>query len=289
MDIIHSDKRIEIRGVSHFDAAASCMCGQAFRWKNTDRGIFGVVGDKPMLLKQNGQSLILEPCDEADIGFWINYFDLGRNYESIERLIADDDILSVCVPYSLGIRVFNQPPFEALISFIISANNNIKRISGIIERLCVLAGEYREGVYPYYAFPTPEAVSALTEEQLTSIGTGYRAPFIKKSAQIIADGYDLEKLRSIPLDEARRELLKFPGVGPKVADCVLLFSLGHTDAFPIDVWMGRAMKELYFDRQEPTKKEMEEKVKSLGQYSGIIQQYIFHYARNVQIGKKQPV
>ncbi|MBR4019380.1 MAG: DNA-3-methyladenine glycosylase 2 family protein, partial [Clostridia bacterium] len=118
-----------------------------------------------------------------------------------------------------------------------------------------------------------------SEQQLTAIGSGYRAPYIKKTAEMIAAGYDFEPLRTMDTPTARKELLQFPGVGPKVADCILLFSLGHTDAFPLDVWMKRAMRLMYFGGEEPCKKDMEQKIAQLGPNSGILQQYIFHYAR----------
>ena len=173
-----------------------------------------------------------------------------------------------------------------MISFIISANNNIKRISGIVDRLCRLSGKRLQFMgMDMYAFPTPEELSLICEQQLKDIGTGYRAPYIVDTARRIKDGYDLETLRAMSLDAARKELLAFKGVGPKVADCILLFSLGHTDAFPIDVWIDRAMNELFFDSVPPQKSEMREAVLSIGQYSGIIQQYIFYYARQVQLGK----
>ena len=194
----------------------------------------------------------------------------------------------MCIGSASGIRVFAQEPFETLITFIISANNNIGRIAGIVERLCALCGEKAEfDGKEYYLFPKPESIAALEESELVRIGSGYRAPYIKKSAAIIAGGYQLEKLRDMPLDIARKELLKFPGVGPKVADCVLLFGLGHTDAFPVDVWIGRAMSEIYFDGESPKKKQLEAAIRALGSESGIVQQYIFHYARQTALGKKR--
>ncbi len=218
----------------------------------------------------------------------IDYFDLERDYSEIESMIAKDERLAVCIDGAAGIRVFNQEPFEALISFIISANNNIKRISGIIDRLCTRCGERLEfDGSILYAFPTPERIAALTVDELKAIGAGYRAPYIKASAQRISDGYDLERLRHMSLQDARRELLTFPGVGPKVADCVLLFSLGHADAFPVDVWIGRAMKELFFDSEPPTRDELNKAIESIGSFSGIVQQYIFYYARGIELGKSK--
>ena len=273
------DDSMIITGVKCFDMARSSSCGQAFRWKGVDGGWFGVAGDKGVLIEQKGETLTISPAKEADIGFWLNYLDLYRDYQAIEDQVAKDCVLSPCLGYASGIHIFNQDPFETLISFIISANNNIKRITGIVERLCELAGQRADGEIPYYTFPRPEAIAALSEQQLAAIGSGYRAPYIKKTAGMIAAGYDLEHLRSMDTPAARKELLQFPGVGPKVADCILLFSLGHTDAFPLDVWMKRAMRLMYFGGEEPCKKDMERKIAQLGPNSGILQQYIFHYAR----------
>lgn len=270
------DGALRISGIACFDLARSCCCGQSFRWRQEGESWRGVAGDRGVTLTQQGDTLTITPAAGEDAGFWLNYFDLGRDYQAIEEEVAADAVLSRCMGYASGIHIFNQEPFETLISFIISANNNIKRIMGIVERLCALAGQEREG---YYCFPTPEAIAALSVEQLTAIGSGYRAPYIQKSAAMVAAGYDLEGLRNLPLAAARKELCAFPGVGPKVADCILLFSLGHTDAFPLDVWMKRAMRLMYFDDREPGKQELQQAIAALGPNSGILQQYIFHYAR----------
>ncbi|MBR0156750.1 MAG: DNA-3-methyladenine glycosylase 2 [Clostridia bacterium] len=282
-----------VTDIPDFDLEKSADCGQAFRWKRCENmagencAFTCVLSGRPIRAARTDAGLTVRPCAAGEERFFIDYFDLERDYKAIEALIAADPRLAVCLPGANGIRVFNQEPFEALISFIISANNNIKRISGIIDRLCALCGERIEFEgQTVFAFPTPEAIAALSVDKLTAIGAGYRAPYIIESARKIADGYDLEKLRDMSLEDARRELLKFKGVGPKVCDCILLFSLGHTDAFPIDVWIDRAMNELFFDSVPPKKAEMKEAVLSIGKYSGIIQQYIFFYARAVQLGKK---
>lgn len=281
-----------VRELSRFDLAKCATCGQAFRWAECERrpgelsAFTCVIRGSAVRASQTEDALIVYPCAEDEAQNYIDYFDLERDYGMIEQLIAADPRLAVCLPGAEGIRVFNQEPFEALISFIISANNNIKRISGIVERLCRLAGKALEaGGHELYAFPTPQAIAALSERQLKEIGAGYRAPYILHSAQRIAEGYDLEALRDMPLEAARKELLSFKGVGPKVADCILLFSLGHTDAFPIDVWIDRAMNELFFGSVPAKKSEMKQAAAGMGRYSGIIQQYIFYHARAVQLGK----
>lgn len=282
------DNTLIVSGIGNFDLAKSCNCGQAFRWRQHTDGEswLCVVHSHAVKVSQTGDTVRINPCKRGQEGLFIDYFDFERDYSAIEASIKRDKRLCVCLPGASGIHVFHQEPFEALISFITSANNNIKRISGIIERLCVLAGEeiQFEG-QKLYTFPTAERIATLTEQQLKEIGAGYRAPYIISTAKIIADGYELEKLRGMTTAAARKELLSFPGVGPKVADCILLFSLGHTDAFPIDVWIGRAMSELFFSSEAPTKAEMSVVVNELGCYSGIVQQYIFYYARGMKLGK----
>ncbi len=282
MNISFENNKVIFSGVNCFDLEKSCSCGQAFRWRPFSGGQLGVVRGEPALLRQEGGSIIVEGASPASAAMWAHYLDLGRDYAAIESAVMNDPRLAVCFPEAHGIRVFNQEPFEALISFIISQNNNIKRISGIVERLCALCGEPIEFMGErLFAFPAPERIAALSTGELTSIGTGYRAPFIKEAAERVAAGYELEPLRSMELDEARRELLSFNGVGPKVADCVLLFSLQHSSAFPIDVWIDRAMKAMFFEGNKAKKAELYEAVSSLGEYSGLIQQYIFQYARTI--------
>ena len=279
---------LTVRGIDRIDIERSCACGQSFRWKKDGDGFVAPALGRVVRLCQNDCDISIYPCKKGEEKDWLAYFDLDRDYAAIEKRLSVDEQLSMCIGSASGIRVFAQEPFETLITFIISANNNIGRIAGIVERLCALCGEKAEfDGKEYYLFPKPESIAALEESELVRIGSGYRAPYIKKSAAIIAGGYQLEKLRDMPLDIARKELLKFPGVGPKVADCVLLFGLGHTDAFPVDVWIGRAMSEIYFDGESPKKKQLEAAIRALGSESGIVQQYIFHYARQTALGKKR--
>ena len=279
---------LTVRGIDRIDIERSCACGQSFRWKKDGDGFVAPALGRVVRVCQNDCDISIYPCKKGEEKDWLAYFDLDRDYAAIEKRLSVDEQLSMCIGSASGIRVFAQEPFETLITFIISANNNIGRIAGIVERLCALCGEKAEfDGKEYYLFPKPESIAALEESELVRIGSGYRAPYIKKSAAIIAGGYHLEKLRDMPLDIARKELLKFPGVGPKVADCVLLFGLGHTDAFPVDVWIGRAMSEIYFDGESPKKKQLEAAIRALGSESGIVQQYIFHYARQTALGKKR--
>lgn len=277
---------LTITGWDSLNVLRTCCCGQAFRWRQPGEDqagnplMFGVAGSRGAYVSSDAKKLVISPCAKDDMAFWLNYFDAERDYCAIEAQIAKNDRIAPCLPYASGIRVLKQEPFEALISFIISANNNIKRISGIIERLCALAGDAMcADNMPYYAFPTPQAIARLDEAALAGIGAGYRAPFILQAARKVADGYDLEALRQMPLEAARKALFEFKGVGPKVADCVLLFSLDHDDAFPVDVWIDRAMKQLFFDGAKPDRDALEAAIRGLGSLSGIVQQYIFHYIR----------
>ncbi|OQA72213.1 MAG: DNA-3-methyladenine glycosylase [Firmicutes bacterium ADurb.Bin248] len=280
------DDTLRIHGIDRLNLARSCACGQSFRWRPDGAGFAAPARGRMIYAEQDGDALMLSPCAQEDVPLWLSYFDLARDYAAIEEQLLCDAGLCRCVPCASGIRVFQQEPFEALVTFILSSNNNVKRISGIVERLCERAGEKTvlRGK-EYHLFPAPAAVAALSIEELVSLGAGYRAPFVKQSAARVAGGYDLAALRDLPLDEARKELLCFPGVGPKVADCVLLFSLGHADAFPVDVWIGRAMKALFFEGSAPGRKELEKTIRALGSESGIVQQYIFHYARLTSLGK----
>ncbi|MDO4567567.1 MAG: DNA glycosylase [Clostridia bacterium] len=282
----HANNGIRLNVGERFDLAASCECGQAFRWKPTPEGYHGIVGNRAVTVRLSDGQLEISPCPQRDAEFWSNYFDLARDYDAIETAVMRHPVLSACLPGALGLHVFNQEPFETLISFIISSNNNIRRIAAIIEKLCALAGDDVDCHPDCHAFPTPEAIARLPLEELYGIGLGYRAPYVQSSAQAVADGFDLEALRGIPLNEARAALQQLSGVGPKVADCVLLFSLGHADAFPVDVWIDRAMRALFFDcNSSVTRRQIMDAASSLGAYSGIIQQYIFHYARTNAMGK----
>jgi len=280
----HREDTLTITDLVYFDLARSCECGQAFRWHRYENGFLGIVSGRAALLTQEKDTLTVFPCQKADIPFWFNYLDLERDYSRIERGIFEHPKMCSCVCGSCGIHVFRQDPFETLISFIISANNNVKRIMGTIEKLCILAGDPIETPFGIqYTFPTPAKLAECSEDKLRECGTGYRAPYIQKTAELIRDGFPLEALRDMPLAQARKEITRLPGVGPKVADCILLYSLGHDDAFPLDVWMKRVMRTMFFNGTEPPKSELEQVISGLGAEAGIIQQYLFHYARSMKI------
>ena len=268
------NNNIYITNYGGFDLPHTLDCGQAFRWEEDENGIWhGVAFNKYLKLqKLSDGTVVLYNTSKDDFeGIWRHYFDLDRDYNEIITAISEDETLKKASEYAHGIRVLNQEPWETLCSFIISQNNNIKRIKGILSRLCENFGESKDG---YYTFPTAEKIAGLTLDDLSVLRSGFRAKYILDAANKVASGeVRLENLKNAPTDGARDELMKIMGVGPKVADCVLLFGLEHAAAFPKDVWIKRAMQVL-FDGELP---------ECAKPYAGIAQQYIFLYARETKL------
>ncbi len=258
-----------LKNVKNFSLPQTLDCGQAFRWKCDQIGVWsGVVGKKRISLYEKDGDIIISGCNEEEFnGLWADYFDLSRDYEKIINEISDNPTMKAAADYGRGIRILRQQPWEALCSFIISQNNNIPRIKGIIERLCEGFGEK---IGDYYTFPTAKALARLTPEDLAPIRAGFRAKYIIDAAIKVSSGeIDLEELKTIDYSAAQEKLMTIKGVGPKVADCAMLYGLGRIDAFPRDVWIKRALSEL-FDGELP---------QSAVPYAGIAQQYIFYYIR----------
>ncbi len=261
---------IIFRDVTELDLLNTLDCGQSFRWEQLEDGSFsGVAFKKSVRVSLEDGSLIIDGADEDDRQLWSDYFDLSLDYGKIRSdLSVIHPVLNEAAQYASGIRILRQEPYEALCTFIISQNNNIKRIKGIVQRLCENFGErLSDGSF---AFPDADRMSALSAGDLAPLRAGFRAKYLVDAAQKVASGeVDLEYCRSADYDAARAELMKIKGVGTKVADCTLLFGLHRVEAFPLDVWMKRAMQTL-FPEMSP---------KDFGDYAGIAQQYIFHYSR----------
>lgn len=264
---------IEVHGVRDFDLAQTLDCGQCFRWDALPDGSFrGVACNKPLRVYIENDTLVLEGTGKEDfLSVWWNYFDLSLDYGSIrEQLSLLDETLCKTAQFAPGMRILAQDPWEALCSFIISQNNNIPRIKGIIARLCKEFGEPCGCGALDFTFPAPHRLAELTIEDLTPLRAGFRAAYLLDAAQKVNSGtVDLQKIKALPLDEARAALMQIKGVGPKVADCALLYGLHRLNAFPMDVWMKRAMHTLFPNRTSEV----------FGAYAGIAQQYIFHYSR----------
>ncbi len=257
-------------------------CGQCFRFDADSEGVYtGVAHAHALKVRERDGGLFLYPVTQAEFdAIWRDYFDLSASYADIERGFESDATLAGTVECARGMRLLNQERFETLISFIVSANNNIGRIKKIIVALCERAGESFscEG-REYFAFPTPEAIAALSEEELYACGAGYRAPYIIETARAVADGFDLDSLCGEDYADAKKRLCSLKGVGPKVADCVLLFSCMKRSAFPVDVWMGRVLERMYGFVPKNDREATAFAREHFGEYAGIAQQYLFHYAR----------
>lgn len=247
-------------------------CGQCFRWNEDAEGRWrGVASGKAAVVwAENGRTYI--ECALDDIFFWRDYLDMDTDYEEARRSIEVCDYLRDCAAYGEGIRILRQDKWEALCSFIISQCNNIPRIKGIVEKLSSLYGDIVAAPWgEARSFPTAERVAQLTEADLAPLRSGYRAPYILAAAKAVASGeLDLEETALLPCNEARAELKKLGGVGDKVANCVVLFGLHQLDAFPVDVWIKRALAANMPKGFDPS---------SLGKYAGLAQQYMFYHAR----------
>lgn len=249
------------------DLNATLSSGQCFRWARAGEVWRGIAGDRPAdaMLRQGELWLLSDPAQDD---FWRRYFALDLDYARLQARFAKSRRLAACVAAAPGLRVLRQPFFEVLCSFLISQNNNIPRIRGIVERLCALCGQ---PLGPgRYAFPTPAALAGQTLQRLEVLRAGWRSDYLLGAAEAVVSGQlDPAALRAMPMDQARQQLMQLRGVGPKVADCVLLYGLDFPQACPMDVWMKRAMA-CYFPRGMP---------RAAQGYAGIAQQYLFEYAR----------
>ena len=247
-------------------------CGQCFRWNADENGGYvGVASGRAARVFTRGGMAVIE-CDEADIGFWREYLDMDTDYVKARESVMLGEYLTECAEYGRGIRILRQDKWEALCSFIISQCNNIPRIKSIVEKLCAMFGEAMETPWGVkYSFPTASRVALLEEPELAPLRSGYRASYIINAARAVASGdIDLEYAATLDGNEARKYLKSLNGVGDKVANCAVLFGLHRMDAFPVDVWIKRALKENLPAGFDPA---------TLGDYAGLAQQYMFFHAR----------
>lgn len=280
-----------LKNISSFEPKHIFECGQCFRWeKEDDRSYTGIVKNNVINVKKVNNEIIFNSIGADNLEKLVKeYFDLDRNYEDIKNTLSKVDIyLENSINYGNGIRILNQDLWETIISFIISANNNIPRIKGIINRLSYKYGnKIIRNNKEYYTFPTVESLSNATVEELRKTGLGFRDIRVYETTQkILNKQVDLEELHKEKDTKKIREiLLTLSGVGPKVADCILLFStLKRFDVFPIDVWVRRVMNDLYIKNEDETKvdkKEIEKIAKEkYGNLEGIAQQYLFYWKRD---------
>ena len=284
------EQEYKIENIKSFELTDIFDCGQCFRWNKQDDGSYtGVFKGNVMNVQKNENTVIFKGICNGNIQEIVeDYFDLKRDYEKIKKELSQiDENVKTSIQYGQGIRILNQDLWEMIISYIISANNNIPRIKGIIERLSKKYGKEIEwNGKKYYTFPTVEELKDVSVEDYRRLGAGFRDIRLYETVHMILDQkVDLNKMQQNQNTyEVREQLLRLSGVGPKVADCILLFStLKRFEVFPIDVWVRRVMNELYIKNEDETKvnkKEIEKLAhEKFGNLAGIAQQYLFYWKR----------
>lgn len=288
MDIKTHGNDLIVTGLRDFNLNHIFDCGQCFRFnKLDDTTYFGVAKGRALRIAQAGDKVTLYSTTKDDFkNVWFDYFDLGRNYGEIKSRLSADSVMREAISYGDGIRILNQDLWEAVISFIISASNNIPRIKGIIERFCAAFGEEIEYMGNiYYSFPDIIRTASLSREDLSVIRAGYRDKYIMDAAEKFKNGIlSVEYIKSLSTSEAKKALMSINGVGNKVSDCILLFGLSRVDSFPVDVWIKRIMEYCYFDGEQTIDTISRFASEHFGDIGGFAQQYLFFYARENKIG-----
>lgn len=265
-----------------FDLRLSMGCGQVFGWEWDGDWCSGVIGGRAVALHQEGRQIHCLAESGADTARIASYLGLDENYRRIMRSIAVDDFMKKAIAASRGLRLFKQERWPCLGSYILSSNNRVERIQALVRKISLkMGGEHGVGGRMVYSFPEPEVLGACHERDIRGCGAGFRSPYLNESARMVAAGIvDLDSLADMPYAEAKETLKTLPGVGEKVADCVLLFAFSFYEAFPVDVWIKRAVEKVYFDSREVRIGEIHEFARShFGPYAGYAQEYIYHYAR----------
>lgn len=269
--------------IEDFSPETIRQSGQTFRFNEVEPGLFEVISrDRRLFFRRSGDDEFTFYCTRKDFkDYWTQYFDLDTDYQEINRRIdPEDDFLNRARDYSSGMRILRQDPWEMTITFLLAQRKGLKAIQTAVEKLSQLCGsEMTDCAGSFYAFPTPEQLASLSVEQLESCGLGYRTPYIRTAAERIANGsFSLKEVKNLDNRSARDLLKTLPGVGDKIADCILLFGFQRLDVFPVDIWIEKCQNDFY-DGRFPT-----------DQYEGIngvLQQYLFHYSRNHHY-KNQP-
>jgi N-glycosylase/DNA lyase len=260
--------------------------GQAFRWRKAGDSWTGVVGDRWVRLTATSDSITAITAEPVTTWDWLSqYLQLSVNLETVLATFPSDPPMQAAVAACRGLRLLRQSPWECLASFILSSTKQILQIQQIIALLCQRYGEplsAGDSNEPAYSFPSPERIASLNDSELRACKMGFRAPFLLGAARQISEGkLELNSLYDVPLETARERLLTLTGVGHKIGDCVLLFAFGHPGAFPVDVWIMKALRQLYFPRRKKNLRQLHRFVAShFGPNAGYAQQYLFHYARS---------
>ncbi|WP_432407289.1 DNA-3-methyladenine glycosylase family protein [Wukongibacter sp. M2B1] len=293
MKIHEMQKGIMLKDVRDFELPHVFECGQCFRWNKQEDGSYtGVALGRVINLKKEDNNIYIDNTNADEfMDIWHSYFDLDRDYGDIKKQLGKlDETMMTSVKFGHGIRILKQDEWETLVSFIISANNRIPMIKKAIEALSENYGEFigEYGGKRYFSFPKPEALCNLNIEDIQFSGIGFRAKYILSAAKLVASkDIDIYILRNMSTENAREQLMLFPGIGPKVSDCIMFFSMDKDDAFPIDVWVKRVMEYFYVPEGTSLKKIQSYAQEKFGSIAGFAQQYLFYYARELKIGRKK--
>jgi N-glycosylase/DNA lyase len=274
-----------ITGFDSLDLHTTCQCGQAFRWiRAGDAGQLeeGVVRGRLLRLEQRGAELVVHPpADDETVAIVADYFRLRQSHDALEAKIAETDhVMARAVDSARGLRLVAQEPWECLVSYIVSANNSVAQISRVVENLSRTWGRPVKGSLRR-SFPAPSDLGCASETEVLECKAGFRSRSICEAAAKVACGQlDLGAVAAMGYQAAKQELMLLRGVGEKVADCVLLFSMGKFEAFPVDVWIERAVRHLYFNGERVSHREIRQwAATSFGGLAGYAQEYLFAYAR----------
>jgi N-glycosylase/DNA lyase len=268
-----------------YDLAATVTSGQAFRWQSHEQGWVGVIGTHWVRLHQGPGSITAETAHPVSDWHWLaHYLQADVDWSGVVRTFPDDEPMRAAVAACRGLRLLRQDPWECLASFILSSTKQIVQIRQIVALLCERYGEplaAAPACPPAFAFPSPARLARATDGELRACKMGFRAPYLLATARLVAGGqFDLARVQSLPLEIARTELMQLPGVGKKIADCVLLFAYGFQSAFPVDVWVIKALRQLYFPRRRVSPPRLHRFAAThFGPCAGYAQQYLFHYMR----------
>jgi N-glycosylase/DNA lyase len=271
--------------ICDYDLAATLDSGQAFRWVRQGESWAGVVGHRHVRLWSEPRGITAEVCAPVSDWHWLtDYLQLEVDLAKVISTFPDDAPMRAAIAACRGLRLLRQDPWECLASFILSSTKQIIQISQVVENVCRCFGDpvaVPEGTAPAHAFPSAGTLAEVSESELRRCKMGFRAPYLRTAAQLVSTGeLELESLRGMPLDKARVLLMSLPGVGPKIADCVLLFAYGFPTAFPRDVWVLRALRSFYFPgRKTPAIRLCHFAETHFGPFAGYAQQYLFHYMR----------
>lgn len=268
------DNTIILSNATHFDPEATLCSGQVFRFGKKDGVWYVISGDKLAkicTITPKNYKIVTN-----DAKFFVKYFDFDTNYGTIITRLSENSILLPALSYGQGVRLLHQPLVETIISFIISANNNIPRIQKALNNI---ASHFGKNCGEFYAFPTLQSLATITVKDFENFGCGYRAPYLVDTIHRLNTDFDLDKLCLMDTQSARDYLMTLSGVGPKVADCILLFGLGKRDVFPVDTWIQKVYLEDFGGEMTSRKNITKFFVDLFGDLSGYAQQYVFYYKR----------